>query len=122
MFLQEQRKPLEILRFLKIFLFLMKDDIIAFIDVTYAEIALMPIEDLDKKIAHNIEAYLDKIDCLSEDEKISMREKVKDTRKMKFRFSQEITQDIPKDRIQIALSQLAKLFRALNNDIKKDEK
>jgi len=122
MFLQEQRKPLEILRFLKIFLFLMKDDIIAFIDVTYAEIALMPIEDLDEKIAHNIEAYLDKIDCLSEDEKISMREKVKDTRKMKFRFSQEITQDIPKDRIQIALSKLAKLFRALNNDIKKDEK
>lgn len=100
----------------------MKDDIIAFIDVTYAEIALMPIEDLDEKIAHNIEAYLDKIDCLSEDEKISMREKVKDTRKMKFRFSQEITQDIPKDRIQIALSKLAKLFRALNNDIKKDEK
>ena len=100
----------------------MKDNPIAFIGVTYADLASMSIEDLDKKITQNIESHLDKIYCLSEDEKINMREKVKNTRKMKFRFSQEMTQDIPKDRIQIALSQLAKLFRALNNDIKKDEK
>ena len=99
----------------------MKNDIIEFIGVTYQEIALTPIENLNKKIAQNIEVHLDKIHCLSKDEKISMREKVKDTRKMKFRFSQEMTQDIPKNRNQIALSQLAKLFRVLNDDIKKDE-
>ena len=50
-----------------------------------------------------------------------MRNEVKDTRKQRFRFSQETT-DISKNRIQIALTHLAKLFRNLDDQIKEIEK
>ena len=81
----------------------------------------MPIGQLQEKILQNMQPHFDKITRLSQDEKIKLREQVKETRKMKFRFSQEITKDIPKDRIQIALSELAKLFRRLDEDIKSNQ-
>ena len=75
---------------------------------------------LEQKIEENIKSYFE-ISKLNLDEKIKMREDVKKTRKQKFRFSQEITKDIPKDRIQLALSHLAKLFRKLDDEIKLDQ-
>ena len=99
----------------------MNTEIIEFIDVSYDELAFMPVEDLEKKISQNVMSYLDHMSSMSLSEKIGMREYVKETRKRKFRFSQEKTHDVPKERIQIALSNLAKLFRALNDDIKKQE-
>ena len=92
-------------------------DIIAFIDVSYDELSLMPIKNLEEKIAQNIKSYLDGIPQMNNKEKIDMRELVKETRKMRFRFSQK-TENISKERIQIALTYLAKLFRVLNDDIK----
>lgn len=99
----------------------MTAEIIEFVDISYDELAFMPVENLEKKILQNIMNYLDQMSSMSLSEKIDMREHVKETRKRKFRFSQEKTHDIPKERIQIALSNLAKLFRALNDDIKKQE-
>ena len=99
----------------------MGTEIIAFIDVSYDDLAFMPIENLEKKITQNVKNYLDQVPSMRPEEKIDMREHVKETRKRKFRFSQEKTQDIPKERIQIALSNLAKLFRILNDDIRKHE-
>ena len=99
----------------------MTSEIIEFIDVSYDELACMPVENLEKKISQNVMNYLDQISSMSLNEKIDMQERVKETRKIKFRFSQEKTHDIPKERIQIALSNLAKLFRVLNDDIKKQD-
>lgn len=73
---------------------------------------------LEERITKNIEPYFKKISQMNLNEKIKLREAVKQTRKEKFRFSQEITKDIPKERIQLALSHLAKLFRRLDDEIK----
>ncbi|MDH3191374.1 MAG: hypothetical protein OEM18_01630 [Nitrosopumilus sp.] len=97
----------------------MSRDFIPFIDISYDELSSMSINQLEKKITKNIELYFEKISHMSLDEKMKMQEDVKETRKAKFRFSQEITKDISKDRIQLALSQLAKLFQRLDKDIKK---
>ena len=100
----------------------MSRDFIPFIDISYDELSSMSINQLEKKITKNIELYFEKISHMSLDEKMKMQEDVKETRKAKFRFSQEITKDISKDRIQLALSQLAKLFQRLDKDIKKSER
>ena len=92
--------------------------IISFIDVSYDELNSMPIKELTEKISQNLEQYLDRISNMSVQEMIEMREDVKETRKQKFRFSQDITSEIPKERIQIALTHLAKLFRKLDDEIK----
>ena len=92
--------------------------IISFIEVSYDELNSMPIKELEAKINQNIEQYLDRISNMSIQKIIEMREDVKETRKQRFRFSQEITSEIPKERIQIALTHLAKLFRKLDDEIK----
>ena len=99
----------------------MSSEVISFIGVSYDQLNSMPIQQLQEKIAQNMQPYFHKVIGLSQDEKIKLREQVKETRKMKFRFSQEITKDITKDRIQIALSELAKLFRRLDEDIKSNQ-
>ena len=73
---------------------------------------------LEEEVTKNIQPYFEKISQLNLDEKITLREDVKQTRKERFRFSQEITKDISKERIQLALSHLAKLFRRLDDEIK----
>lgn len=90
----------------------MRSEIISFIDVSYDELNSKPIKHLENKIKKNLNPYFEKISKMTNDEKIKIREEVKQIRKEKFRFSQEKTQDIPKERIQLALSQLARLFRA----------
>lgn len=75
---------------------------------------------LEEMIRKNIKPYFEKISQMSLDEKIKLQEDVKAIRKIKFRFSHEITKDIPKERIQLALSYLAKLFRRLNDEIKNE--
>ena len=97
----------------------MSRDFIPFIDISYDELNSMSMYQLEKKVTRNIECYFEKISNMSLDEKIRLREDVKETRQVKFRFSQEFTKDIPKDRIQFALSQLAKLFQRLDSDVKK---
>ena len=92
--------------------------IISFIGVSYDELNSIPIKELEIKISQNIEQYFDRISNMSIQKMIDMREDVKETRKQKFRFSQDITSEIPKERIQIALTYLAKLFRRLDNEIK----
>ena len=92
--------------------------IISFIGVSYDELNSMPIKELEIKISQNIEQYFDRISNMSIQKMIDMREDVKETRKQKFRFSQNITSEIPKERIQIALTYLAKLFRRLDDEIK----
>ncbi|QUC64306.1 hypothetical protein NsoK4_07705 [Nitrosopumilus sp. K4] len=92
---------------------------ISFIDISYEELESLPVVDLEKRIKCRIEPYFERIPNMSLKEKIKMREDVKNTRKMSFRFSQEITKDIPKERIQMALSYLAKLFRILDIEIRK---
>lgn len=77
---------------------------------------------LEEKITENITTYFEKILYMSKEEMIKMREEIKEIRKERFRFSQEITKDISKDRIQLALSHLAKLFRRLDEEIKNQEK
>ena len=98
----------------------MKD--ISFIGVSYDELNSMPMNQLEEKITENITPYFEKILYMSKEEMIKMREEVKETRKERFRFSQESTKDIPKDRIQLALSYLAKLFRRLDDEIKRKNK
>ena len=95
----------------------MRSEIISFIDVSYDELNSKPIKHLENKIKKNLNPYFEKISKMTNDEKIKLREEVKQIRKEKFRFSQEKTQDIPKERIQLALSQLARLFRAVDNEI-----
>ena len=92
--------------------------IISFIGVSYDELNSMPIKELEIKISQNLDQYFDRISNMSIQKMIDMREDVKETRKQKFRFSQDITSEIPKERIQIALTYLAKLFRRLDNEIK----
>lgn len=92
--------------------------IISFIGVSYDELNSIPIKELEIKISQNIEQYFDRISNMSIQKMIDMREDVKETRKQKFRFSQDITSEIPKERIQIALTYLAKLFRRLDDEIK----
>jgi hypothetical protein len=75
------------------------------------------MEQLKEKISQNINPYIERIPHMGLDEMTKMREDVKETRKARFRFSQSNTKDIPKDRIQLALSQLARLFRELNDEI-----
>lgn len=99
----------------------MREEIISFIRVSYNELAVMDKNYLEKKITENLKPVYENIHSMNLDQKIKMREDVKNTRKEKFRFSQEITKDIPKDRIQIALTHLAELFRKLDNDIKKSK-
>lgn len=96
----------------------MKTDIISFIEVSYEELKSLPFEDLRIKIIQNIKPYFDGIHNMTFEEIISLREKVKETRKEKFRFSHENTKDISKERIQLALTHLAKLFRKLDDEIK----
>jgi len=92
--------------------------IISFIGVSYDELNSMPIKELEIKISQNIEQYFDRISNMSIQKMIDMRDDIKETRKQKFRFSQNITSEIPKERIQIALTYLAKLFRRLDDEIK----
>lgn len=92
--------------------------IISFIGVSYDELNSMPIKELEIKISQNIEQYFDSISNMSIQKMIDMRDDIKETRKQKFRFSQNITSEIPKERIQIALTYLAKLFRRLDDEIK----
>jgi len=92
--------------------------IISFIGISYDELNSMPIKELEIKISQNLDQYFDRISNMSIQKMIDMREDVKETRKQKFRFSQDITSEIPKERIQIALTYLAKLFRRLDNEIK----
>ena len=94
------------------------DNKISFIGVTYNELKSLPIKILEEKIVQEIRPYFEKISKMNLEEQITMREDVKNTRKMNFRFSQDATKDIPKIRIQIALSHLAKLFQKLDSDIK----
>ncbi len=94
------------------------NDIIEFIGISYYELKTIPIKELEIKINQNIKLYFEKISNMNLEQLIDMKEEVKNTRKQKFRFSQEVTSDIPKERIQIALSHLAKLFRSLDNQIK----
>ena len=96
----------------------MNSDIIEFIGISYYELKTIPIKELEIKINQNIKLYFEKISNMNLEQLIDMKEEVKNTRKQKFRFSQEVTSDIPKERIQIALSHLAKLFRSLDNQIK----
>ena len=96
----------------------MNQEIISFIGISYDELKSTPIDKLEGEITKNIQPYFEKISQMDLDEKIKFREDVKQTRKEKFRFSQEITKDIPKERIQLALSHLAKLFRRLDDEIK----
>ncbi len=98
----------------------MSQEIISFIEVSYDQLKSSPIDKLEEEITKNIQPYFEKISQMDLDEKIKLREYVKQTRKEKFRFSQEITKDIPKERIQIALSHLAKLFRRLDDEIKNE--
>ncbi|MCV0372436.1 MAG: hypothetical protein K5793_02665 [Nitrosarchaeum sp.] len=95
----------------------MKSDNISFIDVSYDELNSMPLKALEAKIIENMKLYHAKISSMSIEQVTKMREDVKETRKQKFRFSQE-TANISKDRIQIALTHLAKLFRKLDDQIK----
>ena len=95
----------------------MSQDVISFIGVSYDELSSVPMRQLEEKISQNIKPYLEGIPHMDLDEMIKMREDVKETRKARFRFSQSNTKDIPKDRIQLALSQLARLFRDLNDEI-----
>ena len=92
--------------------------IISFIGVSYDELSTMPIKELEIKISQNLEQYFGKISNMSMQKMVEMREEVKETRKQKFRFSQDITSEIPRERIQIALTYLAKLFRKLDDEIK----
>ena len=94
---------------------------VSFIGITYKELESLPIDILEERILQEIKPYFEKINKMNLAEKIRMREDVKNARKMDFRFSQEITKDIPKIRIQIALSHLAKLFQRLDGEIKKSE-
>lgn len=96
----------------------MNFDVIAFIGISYYELRILPIKELEIKINQNIKPYFEKVSNMSLEQLIDMREEVKNTRKQKFRFSQEITSDIPKEKIQIALIHLAKLFRSIDNQIK----
>ena len=96
----------------------MNSDIIEFIGISYYELKTIPIKELEIKINQNIKLYFENISNMNLEQLIDMREEVKNARKQKFRFSQEVTSDIPKERIQIALSYLAKLFRSLDNQIK----
>ena len=93
-------------------------EIILFIGVSYDELKSNQMDKLEERINKNIKPYFEKISQMSLDENIKLREYVKQTRKVKFRFSPEITKDIPKERIQLALSHLAKLFRRLDDEIK----
>ena len=95
----------------------MNKDIISFIEVSYEDLNSEPLKQLEDKIKKNLNPYFEKISKMTIDEKIKLREEVKQTRKEKFRFSQEKTQAIPKERIQLALSQLARLFRAVDDEI-----
>ena len=92
--------------------------IISFIGVSYDELNSIPIKELEIKISQNIEQHFDRVSNMNIQKMIDMREDVKETRKQKFRFSQDITSEIPKERIQIALTYLAKLFRRLDDEIK----
>lgn len=92
--------------------------VIPFIEISYDELRSMPVKELEIKISQNLKKYLDGISNMSIQEMMEMREDVKETRKQKFRFSQDITSEIPKDRIQIALTNLAKLFRKLDERIR----
>lgn len=94
------------------------NDIIEFIGISYYELKDTPIQELEIRINQNIKAYFEKIPSMSLEQLVRFREEVKNTRKEKFRFSQEKTADIPKERIQIALTHLAKLFTSLDNQIK----
>lgn len=96
----------------------MKSNIISFIGVSYDELRSLPLEDLEIKIAQNIKPYFENISNMTVSEMVNLRENVKDTRKEKFRFSQETTKNISKERIQLALMYLANLFRKLNCEIK----
>lgn len=96
----------------------MSQEVISFIGVSYEELKSIPIDKLEEEITKNIQPYFERIYQMDLDEKIKLREDVKQTRKEKFRFSQDITKDIPKERIQLALSHLAKLFRRLDDEIK----
>ena len=95
----------------------MSKDIISFIEVSYEDLNSESLNQLEDKIKKNLNPYFEKISKMTNDEKIKLREEVKQTRKEKFRFSQEKTQDIPKERIQLALSHLARLFRAVDDEI-----
>ncbi len=96
----------------------MSQEVISFIGISYDELKSSPMVKLEEEIINNIQPYFEKISQMDLDKKIKLREDVKQTRKEKFRFSQEITKDIPKERIQLALSHLAKLFRILDDEIK----
>ncbi len=98
----------------------MSNEVISFIGVSYDDLKSMSVIQLNKIIVENMKSYFEEISQMTLDEKIKLREDIKETRKMKFRFSQEITKEIPKERIQIGLSQLAKLFRRLDEDIKNE--
>ena len=98
----------------------MSQEVISFIGVSYYELKSKPMDKLEEKIIKNIKQYYERISQMDLDEKIKLREDVKQTRKIKFRFSQDITKEIPKERIQLALSYLAKLFRILDDKIKNE--
>jgi hypothetical protein len=106
------------LRFSKHCLIDVRSEVIPFIGVSYDDLNSMPIIQLKEIITKNMVPYFEKISQMDLDEKIKMLEDIKETRKANFRFSQDITRDIQKDRIQIALAQLARLFRRLNEEIK----
>ena len=96
----------------------MKSNIISFISISYDELRSLPLEDLEIKIGQSIKPYFENISNMTVEEMVNLREKIKDTRKEKFRFSQENTKNISKERIQLALMHLAKLFRKLDYEIK----
>jgi len=107
-----------ILRFSSCLGKIVKSDSISFIGVSYDELTSMPLKTLEAKIIENMKHHYANISNMNIEQITKMREDVKETRKQKFRFSQEITADIPKDRIQLALAHLAKLFRKLDDQIK----
>ena len=94
--------------------------IINFIGVSYDELQNLDYCELETKIKINLALHVESIHFMGVGELKCLLEQIKETRKQQFRFSQEFTSKIEKKRIQLALSELAKLFRMVQNELKKN--
>ena len=64
----------------------MNKDVISFIEVSYEDLNSESLNQLEDKIKKNLNPYFEKISKMTNNEKIKLREEVKQTRKEKFRF------------------------------------
>ena len=95
------------------------DTEIRFIGVTYEELASMDLEKLRDVMERSLLPYMSEAgDAADLQRLVEMRDGVRMTRRNNFRFAHNLTESIEKERIRMALSGLARLFRLLDEMIK----